>query len=238
MNIIAFAGQARSGKTTMAHAFARSALEQGMTPVILSFAGPIKEIAQHEGLNKDSNPEDYRLFCQNLGKSMRAEDPDYWIKKFSEQLEVYAKRDAANLENSLKGDDKYSEMLVLIDDLRYENEFNLVRRLQGSVVLVVRDELPDQSSKWRDHESEEFANYWTTAPMEDVEDMFDTAILNDAKDPTQQNLDDVAHLIVGQLTSDVPEDFFIGTTPEAEDLSELLSLMRRLRKLFEEDNDE
>lgn len=241
MNIIAFAGQARSGKTTMAHAFARTALEQGMTPVILSFAGPIKEVAAHEGLTKDSTPEQYRLFCQDIGKQMRAEDPDYWVKKFSEQLEVYAKKDAVNLERSLQSDDSYSEILIIIDDLRYENEFNLIRRLQGSIVLVVRDRLPESHADWRSHESEEFANYWTTAPLEDVEDMFDTAILNDTEDPTQERLDDMAHMLVQQLTSDIPEDFSSGTSSRddvPEDLRELLELMRRLRRLFEEDDNE
>ena len=241
MNIIAFAGQARSGKTTMAHSFARTALEQGMTPVILSFAGPIKEVAQHEGLTKESTPEEYRIFCQNIGRKMREDDPDYWVNKFSEQLEVYAKRDAANLESSLKSDNKYSEILVLIDDLRYENEFNLVRRLQGSVVLVVRDRLPESKAKWRAHESEEFANYWTTAPLEDVEDMFDTAILNDAEAITDSRLDDVSSLLVDQLTTDIPEDFSSGTSSRddvPEDLRELLELMRRLRRLFEEDNND
>lgn len=233
LNIIAFAGQARSGKTTMAHSFARAALEQGMTPVILSFAGPIKEVAAHEGLTKEENPEEYRLFCQRVGREMRQQDPDYWVKKFSEQLEKYEKKDSDNLRAAIKANDKYSEMLVLIDDLRYENEFNLIRNLQGSVVLVVRNQLPEKNAEWRGHESEEFANYWTSADLDEVEDMFDTAILNDAEDPSLDRLDDMSALIVEQLTSDMPEDFSHGINSKEEiglTSDEVEALMRIIRK--------
>lgn len=241
MIIIAFAGQARCGKTTMAHSFARTAMEQGFRPYLRSFAGPLKTEAAQAGLDKDTNPEAYRKFCQDRGKTMREADPNYWVNLFEKDLEAVARKDAAYLEESILTNKPYHEAVVLIDDLRYENEYELIARLHGHVILVIRNTLPDKDAEWRNHESEEFGNYWSTAPTVDQEGMFSTLIYNDTEGEEEASLDIMSYQIVRLLCSDVfdPDLIITGSLEELpSEMTELMDLLRRLRKLYEDVTDE
>ena len=181
MRIIAFAGQARCGKTTFAKAFAAAAYDAEASPVIRSFAGPLKRAATEAGFAKDTNPIEYREYCQTEGAARRSEDPDYWLNQFRDELAVLAAADAAHLAEALADDRDYHETIVLIDDLRYENEFDLVREVGGQVCLIMRPEgrLPEADAAWRGHESEDFGNYWASQEEAEQDGMFDMVFVND-----------------------------------------------------------
>jgi hypothetical protein len=181
MRIIAFAGQARCGKTTFARSFAAAAYDAAATPVIRSFAGPLKRAAAEAGFDKETNPIEYRDYCQTEGAARRSEDPDYWLNQFRDELADLAAADAAHLADALTDGRDYHETIVLIDDLRYENEFDLVRETGGQVCLVMRPDgrLPEADAPWRDHESEEFGNYWASQDEAEQDGMFDMVFVND-----------------------------------------------------------
>lgn len=120
--LIAFAGRAGSGKSTLAkflvenHGFVR-----------VSFAAPLKAALKAMGFHEPetqaqkealitSYPFSYRQAAQTLGTEWgRGLDPDLWVKL----IEF----------GPLAQPGKY-----VIDDLRFENEADTVRRLKGTVV--------------------------------------------------------------------------------------------------------
>jgi hypothetical protein len=180
MRVIAFAGQARSGKTTFARSFAAASFDAGATPTIRSFAGPLKRAAEEAGFAKDIAPESYRSFCQVEGAAKRAENPDYWLDLFRAELGLIAAADAEHLADTLESGLDYHETVVLIDDMRYENEYELVKEIGGQNILVMRPNgLPEADAAWRDHESEEFGNYWASADEDDQDGMFNMVFVND-----------------------------------------------------------
>jgi hypothetical protein len=239
--IIAFAGQARAGKTTLANSFAKACVELGFTPYFRSFADPIKADAAKLGLFKDKNPLAYREYCQDRGKTMRDADPNYWVKAFADNLEKVARTDAERLDDSVRTDSRYSEAVVLIDDLRYENEYELIRNLHGHVVLVTRASLPEKDAEWRGHESEEFGNYWSTAEQQDREAMFSAIIDNDVESEDFEAMDILALQICDVFTSETTYDStHISARVEEfpEDVKELMDLFRKLREMYEEMDDD
>ena len=82
---------------------------------------------------------------------MRAQDPDYWVKKTIEEI-----RELAEIENKLVNEDnKFWEVVVIIDDVRYQNEIDTILRMGGDVVHVTAgDRLPVPHARFRRHESE------------------------------------------------------------------------------------
>lgn len=141
--LIGFAGKARSGKTTAAKCIG----SMGGT-IIRSFADPIKnmisvmldlnarEIEEHkstviEGL--DTTP---RKLMQSLGTDWgrRMIRDDIWIR-------IAAARAAADLERGFT---------VVFDDVRFQNEVDMILRNGGQVFRIVRPSLTSTDT----HESE------------------------------------------------------------------------------------
>lgn len=148
MEIIGITGLAQCGKTTLSKEISRIAYERGMTPRMMSFAGSLKRGAKEVGAGKELRPELYRLFCQEVGSKMRDPNycpphtgPNYWVDRTREELALL---------------DRGCEQFVLIfDDVRYENEVNLLRELGATLLYVDRGEhLPEPDAKFRKHESE------------------------------------------------------------------------------------
>lgn len=150
-------GKARVGKTTAANILKAIAENIGMKPIILPFAKAIKDEASRLGLSKETNPEQYRAFCQELGEGKRKEEPDYWINKFHESYLTLLKDDNKLLDNDKK---KYKERVIIVDDCRYLNEVAYGRKI-GAVQIFISHgdrELEDHHGAWRQHESEDMAN--------------------------------------------------------------------------------
>ena len=154
MRVIGFTGQARCGKSYLSDRLAKAAFDAGQRPYLVSFAGALKRASAEAGFPKDTKPTEYRDFCQSHGAEMRAKDPDYWVNKTIDEI-----RELAELENKLVNEDnKHWEVVVIIDDVRYQNEIDTILRMGGDIVHVTAgDRLPVPHARFRRHESEKMA---------------------------------------------------------------------------------
>lgn len=126
--LIGFTGQMFSGKSTAAK------IIQSKHPnaYIESFAAPVKKIAcECFGWNGIKD-EKGRKLLQIIGtEAGRQYNPNIWVDKMRAALDtVY------NLESDI----------VVIDDLRFENEAEFVHELGGKVILMKRDTGHEKSS--------------------------------------------------------------------------------------------
>tara|TARA_R100000458_G_C8261411_1_gene236891 strand:- start:947 stop:1714 length:768 start_codon:yes stop_codon:yes gene_type:complete len=156
MNLIMIAGRARVGKTTLAKWIADFAFENGLRPVLLSFAGGLKKEVHEMGYTKEDNPEEYRKICQRIGMEKRAEDPDYWVKSLQKEMAKILEDEAKHLE---KGD-KFWESLVIVDDCRFMNELAFGREFGATQIFISsgKRKLIDEYAGWRLDPSEHMAN--------------------------------------------------------------------------------
>ncbi len=152
MQVIGFAGVARVGKSYSTNALKEVAEQQGWKVFIVPFAKPLKDAAEQKGFAKDTNPEEYRKFCQDHGAEMRAADPDHWLNKWYSLVRTIQKEEAA--------DDSGCPYLIISDDVRYENELNAIRKNNGLAVYLHPGDrvLEGAGEAWRTHESEMLAN--------------------------------------------------------------------------------
>src|SRR5690348_12792942 len=112
MNIrVAISGKMGSGKTTLAralqHEFSHPSNwyeSESYVPQIMGFGAPIRELLSRGNINKHDSQ--FREAAQNLGMVMREIDPKFWINVF------YNTAPAS----------------VIIDDLRFKNEFEWCKR--------------------------------------------------------------------------------------------------------------
>lgn len=156
MRIIQISGKGRVGKSTFAKMIADEAFELGYMPVIIPFAQAIKVQAEKEGISKEENSSKYREFCQELGATKRAEDPDYWVVKTMELIQEYMIKEIDNK----KAEKKYWEYLIIQDDVRYMNELAMGRDLVATQIFLYGNDrvLSESNANWRRHESEILAN--------------------------------------------------------------------------------
>jgi len=111
---IAFAGKSRSGKTTSANYLLRT---YGF--VKISFTGKLIEFAHEffpERFEKGEKPQD---LIQALHEKLREIDPDVWIKYVTRKIETLPK-----------------DADIVIDDLRYRNDYATVKSLGFLVVCL------------------------------------------------------------------------------------------------------
>jgi len=178
-------GQARVGKTTLAKWLSEYAYNNGYTPVLVPFAGMLKEEAEKQGYSKDKDPLAYRAFCQTLGSDMRKQDEDYWVKKFRDRVkELYEAEQAALKEDP----ETWHEKVVIVDDCRYVNEIAAARDLRALTIFITPGsrELIDHHAEWRKHESEAMAVEMDNG-HKDYRDMFHYVMRNDS---TERNFKD------------------------------------------------
>ena len=156
MKTIMFSGKARVGKTHAANLIAELAFADGLRPVFLPFAKPIKDKAREEGYTKESNPQEYRSYCQLMGETARGIDPDHWIKQWQLEFESYQDKES----DLIREDKKYWEHLIIVDDCRYLNEISLCKELNAHLCFIAHGprKLEDHNGEWRSHESEDWAN--------------------------------------------------------------------------------
>jgi hypothetical protein len=122
--ILAFTGRIHSGKSTAARYAVSCLLEYMKAGIILSFADALKLEAYASNWS-GAKDEAGRTLLQSLGQARREEDPDYWVKLM---------RHVIALQWS-----KNPDQTIIIDDLRYDNEAELVATLGGVIFLVIGD---------------------------------------------------------------------------------------------------
>jgi hypothetical protein len=127
MKVIGLVGYPRSGKDAAAgqlvahHGYHRIAFGDGVKSLLMATDPYYQddlaylERCKAEGLNNT------RERLQNLGQTLRDFDPDFWVKTAMKKIK------------SLPDDSK-----VIITDIRYQNEFHLVKDLGGEIVGVTR----------------------------------------------------------------------------------------------------
>lgn len=153
-------GKARVGKTTLANIVAEYCVNNNFTPRMVPFAYGIKKAAELKGLTKDSNPKEYREFCQNLGESMRIKNPDHWVNEWKLKVEEIAKEEQVALNEQTNNDIPFKERIVIVDDCRYMNEIAAARDYNANTIFVKQGKrkLFEDDGEWRKHESETLAN--------------------------------------------------------------------------------
>lgn len=175
MYVVGFAGPARVGKTAITTELATVAREAGWRVHVMPFAGPLKRKAEEKGFGKTENPEAYRKFCQEYGADRRSLDKNYWLHQWRDDLKA-----ARDLHWEIDGP---GPLLIIADDVRYENEQKAIRDAGGSLVFLHPGERPldEADAEWRTHESEMLANT-LVGNKEMIKDEFDYCLMNDKSD--------------------------------------------------------
>lgn len=167
MQVIAMAGLAQCGKTTLAKDIARIAFERGMKPKMMSFAGALKRASAEIGATKEEQPALYRKFCQQVGGMMRdpayipgVTGPDYWVNLTTAECRKVAESEGRVLGGSRPPyvGGTFHENVLIFDDVRFMNELETLRKMGAITIYVDREtELPDPSAKFREDVSEKMA---------------------------------------------------------------------------------
>lgn len=130
------------------------AFDEGATPHRVSFAGALKRASAEAGFPKDTHPKEYRDYCQTEGAARREEDPDHWVKLTLEDIKSIRDIEDKKLEEG----NKFWEQVIIIDDVRYQNEIDAILQMGGTMAHVCAgDRLPTPHAKWRRHESEKMS---------------------------------------------------------------------------------
>lgn len=152
MIIIGFSGRARTGKSTLSRHLYDAAHDAGWDVEIKPFAGPLKRhVVEDMGYAKEKDPDNYRKFCQEIGASKRAENPDHWVNLWYEDMKAEYKKE---MEEAVR------PRLYLVDDVRYPNELKKLAEM-GAITCFIKHadrEIEDPDGEWRNHNSEELAN--------------------------------------------------------------------------------
>lgn len=195
MKIIAFAGLAGSGKSTAATAAAAALFNAGFHPIIARFAGPLKDASNALGFVKGGEHDDlYRSFCQMAGSLGREGHPEWWVNLMACHLDAIAKEEAESISST-----SWHERVVLIDDVRFANEVDMVKAYQGTTVFVSAGRRLDTTQEWRLHTSEMLATQYERGDTPD--ETFDMTVSNNAPDGEESFKKVVAGLCVNIVTS-------------------------------------
>jgi hypothetical protein len=120
--LIGLVGRARSGKSTVVSSMVERAQEKSLKPWVYDIGGFVRSYCVSQNLlpniPRESMTDTQLGILVRVGKEQRDADPDIWIY----ELERYYR--------------KYPESVVLIPNVRYNNELSLVRRNGGHVVRV------------------------------------------------------------------------------------------------------
>tara|TARA_R100000808_G_scaffold24969_1_gene59999 strand:- start:7206 stop:7790 length:585 start_codon:yes stop_codon:yes gene_type:complete len=156
----------------------------GMIPELLSFAGPLKRMAEEKGYTKEKDKHKYREFCQQYGEMKREIDPDYWVNLFDEEVNKICIKEAEDI----REEKKFWERCIIVDDCRYLNEIGLAANYNATILFLSfgdRDK-EDPNGLWRNHNSESLANQ--VEENKEYREMFTHYIINNKTTEDLQRL--------------------------------------------------
>ena len=125
--IIGLAGKKRSGKTTAANHLLKLASEHGLQPIRIGFADTIKaEVAKIFGPCTDENKATIRPVYQAVGEAMKALHGEHvWVKRLQESWNHYR---------------NHGFNVLIIDDVRFPYEADIIKGMGGHVWRITRPE--------------------------------------------------------------------------------------------------
>lgn len=136
MILIGIAGPAQSGKSTMAGEFRRLVKFRGQKYAELPFAGPLKRMLASIGVDTSDRCKNVpapfldgritpRIMMQTLGTEWgRSLLPDLWLRVWQHAFD-------------------HSADTVVVPDVRFDNEANLIRSLGGTIIHIQRKPTAD-----------------------------------------------------------------------------------------------
>lgn len=177
MQVIGIGGIAGSGKSTAADYIEIESINYDCKPIRLSFADLVrKEAGMNSGYNdwrilKDKDPELYRELCQSIADEGR---PSTWVNHVNARLAEIQQEELEDNEAI------FCERVVIIDDVRFTNEIEMLQSWQAELVFVFAGnrEVPDAEGAWRAHESEAL-NQKIEGGSEDAEKYYGWAVFNE-----------------------------------------------------------
>lgn len=179
MIVVGFCGRARTGKSTLCRELFTAAEHKGWDVEIVPFAWPLKKhVTEEMGYTKEKHPDKYREYCQSEGASKRAENPDHWVNLWWKEIEKLSQTDPDR------------PLLILVDDVRYQNELDLLVKNKAVVSFVRHGErkIEDPQGDWRKHESEDLANSFEISDKQSLyRKGFDYVIENDKGEGSLEN---------------------------------------------------
>ena len=121
--VVLVSGRIGSGKSTLASFMNEYFVAEGYNSKVFNFAYSLKLIAKKVFGWDGEKDEKGRVFLQNLGKSVRGLNPDYWVQ---------------NTQMVIENDKKYPFDVIIIDDWRYTNEVDVLAKDPLNVVYKLR----------------------------------------------------------------------------------------------------
>src|ERR1035437_8553517 len=127
--IISISGKAGVGKTTLANMLQTYLfLEEQYSAYIAGFAYSVKETAYMIGWN-GTKDESGRKLLQEIGKMGRDYNENVWVEKLLDRMDAKP--------------EGFPEILI-IDDWRFPNELDYLRKLPGFEVFTIRISAPNR----------------------------------------------------------------------------------------------
>jgi len=140
--IVGFIAPMQSGKTAICQALLDLPRHRHLH--VMHFADPIKNCLRSIGVTKEGTPSLFRALAQTVGQTCRNHDSNHWVNRF------------AIAHDSITHDN--SSVVVLIDDVRYQNEIDYILERGGTLVFVDAFGRVDLTEERRAHESELISN--------------------------------------------------------------------------------
>ena len=136
MIIIGISGKKQSGKDECCNVILEVCKEKGLLAKRIAFADALKsDICQMCLVSPaylEANKHMFRLIMQGYGTDFkRTQYPDYWVKRWSANVyEAYVKHEIK---------------VLIVPDIRFENEFKKIRSSNGILIRVKRKSIDTDS---------------------------------------------------------------------------------------------
>ncbi len=140
MIILGFTGKKENGKSTVCDMIRDKLKERGMWVFRMNFKDPLVSVALSLGWNGIKD-EKGRRGLQLLGTDVVREcfDQDHWIKAWKKSVQT------------MTTEKEGSDLVILADDVRFENEAQAVKSLGGKIIYI---ESPAKNTSIDTHKSE------------------------------------------------------------------------------------